>query len=401
MSQRKSSTSKSGIKSGLKSYRLRQAHTAASRAAAPEVTPDSRSDLRRASPGRANLSARGRVIPQSVWEQFSDDQLLDTRICDLGLKIPADSFVSRCVERLYRELESRGISFRPHVWLSDEWYSPDRIPGIAIPFCLVHPRLRAIERRELMEVEGGTPRWCMRILRHEAGHAIDTAWRLHRRADYRKVFGNYFSAYPESYRPKPHSKRYVLHLEPWYAQSHPAEDFAETFAVWLTPRSGWRQTYADWPALQKLEFVDELMSEISGTPSKVRSRVSVDPASRLNKTLREHYDQLHARYRTRLPQVLDHDLHKLFPRRTRFTSRRRTAAAFLKANRKDIANVVCQWTGEFRYSVNQVLRQMTDRCRQLDLEVTGTDREVFQRTIVLLTVHTMNFLHGGLPRVDL
>ena len=26
-----------------------------------------------------------------------------------------------------------------------------------------------------------------------------------------------------------------MHLDPWYAQSHPDEDFAETFAVWLTP----------------------------------------------------------------------------------------------------------------------------------------------------------------------
>jgi Putative zinc-binding metallo-peptidase len=401
MSQRKSSTSKSGGKSGLKSYRLRQAHTADSLAAVPEVTVQDRRELPPVSRTSAVVTARGRVIPQSDWERLPDDQLLDTRICDLGLKITSGSFVSRCVERLYRELESRGIRFRPHVWLGDEWFSPDGIPGIAIPFCLVHPRLRALERRELMEVEGGTPRWCMRILRHEAGHAIDTAWRLHRRAGYRKVFGNYFAAYPESYRPKPHSKRYVLHLEPWYAQSHPAEDFAETFAVWLTPRSGWRQTYADWPALQKLEFVDGLMSEIAGTPAKVRSRVHVDPVSRLTRTLREHYEQLHARYRTRLPQVLDHDLHKLFPRRARIAVHRRPAASFLTANRKDLASVVCHWTGEFRYSVNQVLRQMTDRCRQLDLEVTGTDREVFERTIVLLTVHTMNFLHGGLPRVDL
>ena len=28
-----------------------------------------------------------------------------------------------------------------------------------------------------------------------------------------------------------------------YAASHPEEDFAETFAVWLTPRSNWRQSF--------------------------------------------------------------------------------------------------------------------------------------------------------------
>jgi len=90
--------------------------------------------------------------------------------------------LERPVRQLYRELNSRGITFRPHVWLSDEWFTPDGVPGIAVPFYLAHPRLRELERSQMLEVEGGTHDWCMRILRHECGHALDNAYRLHRRA---------------------------------------------------------------------------------------------------------------------------------------------------------------------------------------------------------------------------
>lgn len=343
----------------------------------------------------------GRVVPVRLWEQFSDDELLDTRICDLGLKIEPDGWLRPRIDKLYEELQDRGIRFRPHVWLSDEWFSPDGVPGIAIPFCLAHPRLRALERHQMMEVEGGTSQWCMRILRHEAGHAVDTAWRLHRRQSYKKVFGNYNDPYPESYRPRPNSKRFVLHLEPWYAQSHPAEDFAETFAVWLKPRSPWRAQYEGWPALRKIEYVDELMQEIAGTTARVRSRVHVDSVRTMNYTLRQHYEERHSHYATRQPAVFDHDLLRLFPRNRRGNGRSMSAADFLQRHRSELVRVVCQCTGEYRYSVHQVMRQMIQRCRELDLGFSGNEADIHQRSMVLLTVHTMNYLHGGHHRVAL
>ena len=145
------------------------------------------------------------------------------------------------------------------MWLSEEWFSPDGVPGIAVPFYLAHPRLERLERRMMRNVEGGSAESAMRILRHEAGHAIDTAYRLRRRKRWREVFGPASLPYPDTYKARPGSRRYVQHLGEWYAQSHPCEDFAETFAVWLKPNSSWRRTYAQWPAFHKLEFVDELL----------------------------------------------------------------------------------------------------------------------------------------------
>jgi len=175
------------------------------------------------------------------WETLTDDQLLSLRFCDLKLTIEGTD-LEVAIERLYRELATRGIRFRPHCWLAEEWFSPDGVPGIAIPFYLAHRRLTSIERRLMREVEGGNRNWLMRILRHEAGHAIDSAYRLRRRRHWRDVFGPASLPYPDTYRPRPGSRRFVQHLGAWYAQAHPTEDFAETFAVWLKPNSPWRRS---------------------------------------------------------------------------------------------------------------------------------------------------------------
>ena len=193
-------------------------------------------------------------VRQPRWVDWPEDKLLDLRMCDLRVRIEGSVLEDR-IAQLHRELAARKLRFRPFFWLSDEWFTPDRVPGIAIPFYLAHPRLMRLERRQMLEVEGGTRDWCMRILRHETGHALDNAYQLRRRGRRWQLFGRPSKRYPEHYLPKPDSQGYVLHLDSWYAQSHPDEDFAETFAVWLQPRSQWRKRYENWPALSKLEYM--------------------------------------------------------------------------------------------------------------------------------------------------
>src|SRR5258708_4147028 len=202
------------------------------------------------------------VLPPGEWADWPDEKLLDLRMSQLGLNIEESVLADR-ISQLQRELEGRGLAhFKPHFWLSDEWFSPDGVPGVAIPFYLAHPRLERLERAYMLEVEGGTPEWCMRILRHEAGHAIDNAYKLRQRRRRQQVFGPSYKAYPQFYDPKPYSKSFVLHLDSWYAQSHPDEDFAETFAVWMNPESDWRPRYEGWPALKRLEDMDKRRKEL-------------------------------------------------------------------------------------------------------------------------------------------
>ncbi len=161
-----------------------------------------------------------RLRSDPPWARLSDEELLDVRMSELGLNL-ADTPVASRVKQLYQELRDRNLRFRPTCWLSDEWFAPDTVPGIAIPFYLAHPRLGKLEDRQMLEVEGGTKTWCMQLLRHEAGHAIETAFRLSRRRRWKKMFGDASSPYPNYYSPKPFSRSHVLHLDWWYAQSHP------------------------------------------------------------------------------------------------------------------------------------------------------------------------------------
>lgn len=333
------------------------------------------------------------------WAEWPDEQLLELRLCDLRLTMEG-SQVAVHIRQLNDELAARGLLFRPHFWLSEEWFSPDGIPGIAVPFYLAHPRLARLELAQMLEVEGGTAESCLRILRHEAGHALENAYRLRRRRDRQSVFGRSTQPYPKFYTPKPYSKSYVLHLDMWYAQSHPDEDFAETFAVWLTPQSQWRQRYADWPALKKLEYMDGLVTSLAGARPSVRTRERIDPISGLRKTLREYYAEKRKRFGIDHPTFYDRDLRRLFSDQPAFKSNP-TAAGFIQRLRKQIRRYVAKWTGEYQYTIDRLLDDMMRRCRELDLHVAGPEEQVRMEFTVLLTLQTMNYLHSGRHRVAL
>jgi hypothetical protein len=348
---------------------------------------------------QAGSGTRRRAGADPDWAEFRDEQLLDMRMCDLGLRIEGTALEGR-IQRLYNELQRRGLRLKPPCWLSEEWFSPDGVPGIAVPFYLAHPRLTRLEKQQLLEAEGGNEEWCMKILRHEAGHAIDTAYRLHRRQQYRELFGKASEPYPEYYQPKPYSRSYVLHLDLWYAQSHPAEDFAETFAVWLRPRSRWRSQYQEWPALAKLEYVDELMDEIAGKPAAVRSTRHVEPIRDSRKTLGEHYADKRRRYLFDTPPIYDRELRRLFSDAPEH-AKRPSAAAFLRRIRVKLRRVVAHWTGQYQYVINQVLAEMIDRCRELNLRLATPARQAERDALVMVTVQTMNYLHAGHHRLAL
>jgi len=327
------------------------------------------------------------------WSQLSDDALLDLRLCDLRLRLKG-TMLETCIRRLYAELDERGLRFRPHFWISNEWFSPDGIPGIAVPFYLCHPRLALLERRQMLEVEGGTVEWCMKILRHECGHAIDTAFHLRRRADVRRVFGSPRTRYPDTYTPEPQSKRFVLHLNWWYAQSHPLEDFAETFAVWLKPARKWRQAYRGWPALAKLELVDDLMRGIAGRRPVVTDRSEIDSLHDLRTKLRTHYRQRRERYDVGAAGIHDRDLRRLFSDDPRHRTRE-TAARFLRRLRPELRERVAFWTGQHQYTVEQVIDEMIKRCQSLGLRRARPEHEVRLDAIALVTAHTVELVHTG------
>jgi hypothetical protein len=349
---------------------------------------------------RRKRTATGRPPRRQLWwTRLDDEALLDLRFCDLGLRVDC-SPLRAALKRLDRELERRGFRFKPHFWLSEEWFSPDGVPGVAIPFYLAHPRLARLERRLMHDVEGGDAQSQRRILRHEFGHAIDTAYRLRRRKRWREVFGRASTPYPTTYTPRTASRRFVVHLGYWYGQSHPTEDFAETFAVWLRPNSAWRSEYALWPALRKLQYVDELMHEIRDQAPPVRSKATIEPLTGNRRTLREHYRRKLAYYEYSQTDRYDVRLRRVFgPRKNH--PRRTPASAFLRQFRPQLQRLLVRRSRLHPYLVQHVMHMVIQRTRELELCAHKPLRRTKREAFGLLERVLLDFVRRGRERYAL
>jgi len=325
------------------------------------------------------------------WAQLSDQELLERRISKLGLNLEG-TVLQPLIQQFYDELSQKGLVFHPPCHVGDEWFVPVGVPAIFVPFFLVHDRLRALERTMMLEVEGGTPEWFMKLMRHEAAHAYAYAYYLPRRKKWRENFGRTSrEETPEFYRPRPFSRSYVMHLDDWYAQAHPDEDFAETFAVWLTPGLDWRTRYAGWKALQKLEYVDELMRSLVGKPPVFQPEYRVPEHDCLNLKLKTFYARKRKLYEDRYPNFYDADLRTLFAAGPDELK----ASRYLRSRRRRLMNSVCQWTNSKRYSVNKLLVRLIDRCDQLGLHVLRDDPQLDFRVCGYITTLVMNHLFTG------
>jgi len=298
---------------------------------------------------------------------LNDEELLRTRICDLQLKIAGTELESR-IETFYAELAAKEISFKPICYLGDEWFCPEGSATIAIPFYLAHPRLKKLEAKMMMEVEGDSEAWCLRLLRHEMGHVLNHAFLLGKDRRWQKLFGPASLEYSESFRARPYSRRFVRHLDGYYAQSHPEEDFAETVAIWLTPNLDWHNQYKGWKALEKIEYVDDLMRKLAGKAPLVFSKAKISEASRLRSRLEAHYKRRRRTYAQEFPDFFDADLKKLFIEASVAPDGER-GASFLRHHRQLILNAVSGWTGEPKFTIDRVLRALTKRCAELDLRL--------------------------------
>jgi hypothetical protein len=329
------------------------------------------------------------------WVALSDEELLTWRFCDLGLRVEGSEVQPR-VEQLYAELSARGISFHPRCFFGDEWFSPEFVPEIAIPFYLAHPRLKQLELREMLEVEGGTPETFMRFVRHECGHALEHAYRFSRRRKWHEIF---VPANPDNepynYKPRPHSKSFVIHLPNWYAQAHPDEDFAETFATWLaTPPEEWRARYRGWKALEKLEYVDHLMKDARKKPPVVTRGRRFSDVRKLRKTLAMHYARRRKKWAEDFPDFYDADLVRIFVS----GGTGEPAVAFMKRYGASLVSSLVGWTGQPKYTVTGLVRRLTKRAQELDLRAPeGDDARVRVRVELAAYLAWMvtNHLHTG------
>lgn len=336
--------------------------------------------------------------PAPAWTALPDAELLQLRISSLGLRLEGSGLEAR-IAGLERELEAKGISFRPHCYLGDEWFSPEDIPTISIPFFLAHPRLIALEKKMMLEVEGESAGWFAKLLRHECGHAIEHAYQLHRKTRRKELFGPRSADYdPDTYRPHPYSRSFVRNLPNWYAQAHPDEDFAETFAVWLNPESDWRKQYKGWKALAKLEYVDALMKELAAAPPKVTTIRCDSQVSQLRVKLDTFYKRRRREYAADAPDFYDRDLQELFTP-SASVPQAKTATQFLRKHRKELIDSVSRWTGERKVAVELLVKRLAERTETLGLSLTRDEaRTSIELTAYLATLVTNYQFTGKFKR---
>lgn len=333
--------------------------------------------------------AMKRTSKPADWEKLTEEDILRMRVRDLKIQIPG-SPVEPFIQRLYEELDARGIRFHPSCYFADEWLCPEKMPIIGIPFYLAHPRLKQLEKKMMFDVEGGTDETCMKLLRHECGHALNYAYDLYKKTRWRELFGKFSVRYTNSYYALPYSKRFVIHLEDNYAQAHPDEDFAETFAVWLTPNSSWETKYRGWPVIRKLRYIDGLMKKI-GDRAPLHTAQSAPPwsAARMTSSLAAHYERKRRVLGSEFKGFYDDNLKELF-----MTQRpgppALKASRLLRQNRRHIIDNVTRWTGHRKYDIHQLVNRLILRCESLKLHAGRHETDDLIAVTALVTTIASN-----------
>ena len=332
------------------------------------------------------LAKLGTVSEQATWD-VERASLLGRRISELGLTI-AGSRVERLVDNLYAELAAKSIAFRPTVYLSDQWGCPDGTPLIGVPFYLVDERLERIEAEMSAGLEDDAE--AMRYLRHECGHAVNYAFKLYERPEWRSTFGPFSKPYRERYRADPFSREFVRHILGWYAQKHPDEDFAETFAVWLTPGLDWRSEYSGWPALAKLEYVDRVMGEVGPlTPSAPAPSRGDLPVEAMHYTIADHYAESDDSLPIEDERQFDGDLRRIFLSSTD-APQAELAKWFMQRHYREIVSRISYWTSEGPSVVRSLIDHLARRVADLDLRVGGLEAATLIELTAFGTAVVMN-----------
>jgi len=333
----------------------------------------------------------------NAWETVRYE-LLNSRICDLGLRIEG-SPIEPYIRQVESEFQARGFVFQPRFYLTDSWGCPDEVPVIGIPFYLADKRLLRIEQEQTGEIEDDDE--LMMYLRHEGGHAINYAYRLWTDSDWTATFGRFTKPYRDAFEPDPFSRHFVRHLShggshrTTYAQKHPDEDFAETFAIWLTPRSNWRTRYENWPAMKKLLYVARVMRRLRRKHPIRTGGTLVTPVEDMTMTLAEHYGQRAERYRAKAQGYVDDKLRVVFPE-LRAGVESIPAHIFLRRRRRTLTERVARWSGMASEEVEMVLLKLESRARELGLRARNEDMtERLVDIASLVTAMAVQFNYTG------
>ncbi|WP_127714051.1 putative zinc-binding metallopeptidase [Halobacteriovorax sp. HLS] len=321
-----------------------------------------------------------------------NNNLLKVPLCSLNLDF-SDSVVEKAIEIVRSELDLKGIKIELHFWISDEWFCPDGITGIAIPFYLLSKELIELEKQYIGYAEGEDLNWCLKLIRHEVAHALDNAYGLRELTKRAELFGRVQTPYPKEYTRRPYSKRYVINLEENYAQSHPEEDWAETFAVWLDPNSNWKKKYAKWPAIMKLEYVDSVMRKLNPR-ELITCEDTLDEISTLSITVEKYLERKLKSKNKYKKQLFGRNLNRIFK-----PGSHNNASSFLSKREKEICSKVAKTTNQYHYIVKDVFKELKQECKAKSLTLKKPSSQTKKEIEALLYRKTISYIKQGQHKV--
>ncbi len=338
-------------------------------------------------------------IPEEAG--LREAHLWSTPIRDLGLTIKGTRLEPILAE-FEAELARCGFQrLKPRFYLSTEWGVPFETVAIAIPFYLAKPELTEMHARRFGHVEGMSAQDILKYLRHEMGHVVNYAYRLFEDPEWVRLFGPITRPYREEYAPKPFSRRFVQHLPGWYAQKHPDEDWAETFAVWMKPGSDWAEEYGDWPeALAKLQFVNQVIARIQEQDPVVTDEELDEDVGEIDYSIEDLYRHLGSQD-LQFPVGLDGSLRAIFgeldQRHKRDANARfRPASALFHRLEGELMGNVYRWTGHFPERTRILIRHLADRAAALRLRYAeGDETAVTVALTTIVTALATNYVHRG------
>jgi hypothetical protein len=189
-------------------------------------------------------------------------------------------------------------------------------------------------------------------------------------------------------------------LPGWYAQKHPDEDWAETFAVWLTPGRDWRHEYAQRPAaLAKLEYCDRTMQRLNEQDPPVVAAELDEDVGELAYSLRDFYKNLPGE--SEPSAGLDGDLRAIFDDLAAGLEGEGgkevvPASALIRRLERSLMADIFRWTGHFPERTRSLMRHLAKRADTLG-QVYPQDAETAAiiSITILVTSLAMNYVHRG------
>jgi hypothetical protein len=327
-------------------------------------------------------------------DDLSEEEVLNTRVKDLNLSGP---FIYRDVLKvLHSLLNQKSIKWKPHVWPSTEWFSPDGVPGFAIPFTLYHPKLIKIERKMIGFCEGEEKKDFLKLISHETGHAIDNAYRLRKRKKRQSLFGLSSTRYPLTYTPDPSSRDYVIHLEDFYGQAHPDEDWAETFSVWLT-KANWKSTYKETVALEKLNYLDSVMSELVNKTTYKREKVTYQHSMNETRTVREVLEEKKKNLGLNKKNYYSKIIEANFSKETKNIK----AYSYLLQNESIILKNLAKKQNHDQWSMSKSYQDIKSECKKKNYFLKYTSIQTSEMIEKIIVQHAQKYRKSGRAKVYL